>query len=202
MPGAAAVAIIVFMEGDRVRGSRRDTWPIVLFFAFLLLLFAVPHTSAWFGLVLLVPFLGALAVATDMLRMAIRRRQAARALARQPPLRPLHGHERAALEWFGQPARIGWRMPRGNVVDLAAAVREAGRAPVVRQLQGAYRVRVRRRHHDRHDFIGEVEVLMLPGADRAVAASNRAEVLLCGDVAVVLSLNGRWNVRDARALLR
>lgn len=184
-----------------MRGPRHDIWRFALFFGFLLALFAVPHTSAWFGLVLLVPVLGALAVMASMLRVAIRRRRAARVLARQPALRPLHGHERTALEWFGQPQRISWRMPRGNVIDLAAAVREAGRAPVVRQLEGAYRVLVRGRHHDRHDFIGDVEVLMLPGADRAAAAANRAEVLLCGDIAVVLALNGRWSVREARALL-
>ncbi|SBV37357.1 hypothetical protein STPYR_12287 [uncultured Stenotrophomonas sp.] len=185
-----------------MRGPWHDIWRFALFFGFLLALFAVPHTSIWFGLVLLVPVLGALAVAASMLRVAIRRRRAARVLARQPVLGPLHGHERMALEWFGQPQRISWRMPRGNVVDLVAAVREAGRAPVVRQLEGACHTLVRGRHHDRHDFIGDVEVLMLPGAERAVAAANRAEVLLCGDIAVVLALNGRWDVREARALLR
>src|SRR5690606_25853105 len=81
----------VFMGGGRVRGPRHDIWRFALFFGFLLALFAVPHASAWFGLVLLVPVLAALAVAASMLRVAIRRRRAARVLARQHPLRPLHG---------------------------------------------------------------------------------------------------------------
>lgn len=170
-----------------------EGWRIALFITVMVLLFAVPHSSAWFGLVLLVPLLlllGGLVVAS-MLRVAVGRHRAAKALARQPALRPLRADERTTLEWFGQPERISWRMPRGNVIDLSAAVRQAGREPVVRRLEGACRTLVHRRHHDRHDFIGEVEVLMLPGAERAAAASNHAEVLLCGNVAVVLSLNDR-----------
>ena len=52
------------------------------------------------------------------------------------------------------------------------------------------------------DFIGEVEVLMLPGADRSLRDNNEADVLLCGTFAVVLALNGAWRIDQAPSLLR
>lgn len=123
-------------------------------------------------------------------------------LSRTPATRALHPRETDALLWFGQPERIVWRMPRGNVMDLARAARAAGNRPVARTVRGPYRSRVRARHHDRHDYIGEVEVLLLPGADRSLRQDNEAEVLLCGNVAVVLALNGTWRIDQARSLLR
>jgi hypothetical protein len=88
------------------------------------------------------------------------------------------------------------------VIDLVKAAQTAGTRPVVRTVRGPYRVMVRARHHDRHDFIGEVEVLMLPGADRHIRDTNEAEVVLCGKFAVVLALNGAWRIDQAPSLLR
>lgn len=179
-----------------------ETAKLIAFFAYLGLLFAVPHQSGWFGLVLLVPLLLALVVAGQMLSTGFGVRREAAALARQPPLRALQTRERNALDWFGEPGQISWRTPRGNVIDLAAAVRRAGDDKVVRRIRGPWSERVRGRHHDRHTFIGPVQVLLLPGADRHLAPDNEAEVLLCGNFAVVLSLNGRWRVDQARGWLR
>lgn len=174
----------------------------VLLLLFLAGLFGIPHNSPWFGLVPLSLILAALLVVGSLVWTALDGRRAAGTLRRTAPLRALHPREVDALTWFGQPEQIVWRMPRGNVIDLAQAARDAGTRPVVRTLRGPYRVRVRARHHERHDYIGQTEVLMLPGADRCVREDNAAEVLLCGNVAVVLALNATWRIDQARSLLR
>jgi len=169
---------------------------------FVAMLFGIPNSSPWFGLVFVYLIVAGLSVVGSMLWIARRSHRAAVALGRTPPTRALQTREVNALEWFGQPERISWRMPRGNAIDLAQAAQAAGRRPVVRTLRGPYRVMVRGQHHERHDFIGEVEVLMLPGADRYVRADNNADVLLCGKFAVVLALNGAWRIDQAPSLLR
>lgn len=174
----------------------------VLLFLFFAALYGIPHRSPWFGLVLLSLILAGLFAVGSMLWVALRVRSAADALARTAPIRALHPREVDALTWLGQLERILWRMPRGNVIDLAQAVRDAGSRPVVRTLRGPYRVTVRGHYHDRHDYIGDTEVLMLPGADRCVRQDNAAEVLLCGNVAVVLALNAAWRIDQARSLLQ
>ena len=174
----------------------------VLLLIFFAMLFGIPNSSPWFGLVFVYLMAAALFIVGSMLWSALRSRRAALALGRMPPTRALHTREAKALEWFGQPGRIVWRMPRGNVIDLIKATRAAGSRPVVRTLRGPYRVMVRARHHERHDFIGDVEVLMLPGADRYLRENNEADVLLCGRFAVVLALNGAWRIDRAPSLLR
>jgi len=166
------------------------------------MLFGIPDSSPWFGLVFVYLMGTGLFIVGSIAWIALRGRRAALALARTPPTRALHTREVKALVWFGQPERIVWRMPRGNVIDLVKAAQTAGTRPVVRKVRGPYRVMVRARHHDRHDFIGEVEVLMLPGADRHIRDTNEAEVLLCGKFAVVLALNGAWRIDQAPSLLR
>jgi len=169
---------------------------------FLAMLFGIPNSSPWFGLVFVYVMAAGLFIVGSMLWTALRSERAAAALRRTPPTRALQTREAKALEWFGQPERIAWRTPRGNAIDLARAAQAAGRRPVVRTLRGPYRVMVRGQHHERHDFIGKVEVLMLPGADRYVREENEADVLLCGKFAVVLALNGAWRIDQAPSLLR
>jgi len=174
----------------------------VMLLVFLAMLFGIPHNSPWFGLVFVYLLAGLLFVVGNMVWIALRSERAAGVLRRTPPTRALHTREVNALVWFGQPERISWRMPRGNVIDLVKAAQAAGTRPVVRTVRGPYRVMVRAQYHDRHDFIGEVEVLMLPGADRYIRDNNEAEVLLCGKFAVVLALNGAWRIDQAPSLLR
>jgi len=173
---------------------------------FVAMLFGIPNSSPWFGMVFVYLIAAGLFIVGSMLWTALRSQRAAAALRRTPPTRALQTREVRALEWFGQPERIAWRMPRGNSIDLAGAAQAAGRRPVVRTLRGPYRVMVRGQHHERHDFIGEVEVevevLMLPGADRYVRENNEADVLPCGKFAVVLALNGAWRIDQAPSLLR
>ena len=187
---------------ENMAESKRGTWSIALFVGYMALVFIVPDSSPWFGAVLLLPVPFLLWIALHMVWVWRRRRRAIHALARTPALRSLQGDERRALQWFGEPERIHWRSPRGNVVDLHAALADAGTRPVVRELEGPYRHLVRGQHHDPHDFIGEVEVLLLPGAQRALEQHNRALVLVCGDIAVVLALNARWKIHHARSMLR
>ena len=172
---------------------------LLIFFA---LLFGLPNSSPWFGLVFVYLMAAGLFIVGSTLWTALRSRRAALALSRTPATRALHTREVKALEWFGQPERIVWRMPRGNVIDLGKAARAAGNRPVVRRLRGPYREMVRARHHERHAFIGEVEVLMLAGADRSLRENNQADVLVCGRFAVVLALNGMWRIDQAPSLLR
>ncbi len=172
---------------------------LLIFFA---MLFGIPHNSPWFGLVFVYLLAGLLFVVGSMVWIALRSEGAAGALRRTPPTRALHTREVNALMWFGQSERTSWRMPRGNVIDLVKAAQAAGTRPVVRTVRGPYRVMVRARHHERHDFIGEVEVVMLPGADRHIRDINEAEVVLCGKFAVVLALNGAWRIDQAPSLLR
>jgi len=172
---------------------------LLIFFA---MLFGIPNSSPWFGLVFVYLMAAGLFIVGSMLWIALRSRRAALALSRMPPKRALHTREVKALEWFGQPERIVWRMPRGNVIDLEKVAQAAGNRPVVRTLRGPYREMVRARHQERHAFIGEVEVLMLPGADHSLRENNEADVLLCGTFAVVLALNGAWRIDQAPSLLR
>lgn len=175
-------------------------WAMLLIFV--AMLFGIPNSSPWFGLVFVYLIAAGLFIIGSMLWTALRSQRAAAALRRTPATRALQTREVKALAWFGQPERIAWRMPRGNAIDLVGATQAAGRHPVVRTLRGPYRVMVRGQHHERHDFIGEVEVLMLPGADRYVRENNEADVLLCGKFAVVLALNGTWRIDQAPSLLR
>lgn len=188
---------------DVTEGKGRYGWikplMLIIFFA---MLFGIPHNSPWFALIFVYMMAVALFVAVGAIWIALRDRIAAGDLSRTPATRALHPGEIEALLWFGQPERIVWRMPRGNVIDLATAARAAGGRPMVRTVRGPYRSRVRAHHHDRHDYIGQVEVLLLPGADRCLRPDNEAEVLLCGNVAVVLALNGTWHIDQARSLLR
>lgn len=172
---------------------------LIIFFA---MLFGIPKSSPWFGLVFVYMMAAALFVVGSAIWIALRDRGAVADLSRTPATRALHPREVEALVWFGHPERIVWRMPRGNVIDLARAAHTAGTRPVVRTVRGPYRSMVRARHHDRHDYIGQVEVLMLPGADGCLRQDNEAEVLLCGNFAVVLALNDTWRIDQARSLLR
>jgi len=185
---------------ERATSNEWIRWAMLLIFV--AMLFGIPNSSPWFGLVFVYLMAAALFIVGSTLWSALRSRRAALALGRMPPTRALHTREVKALEWFGQPERIVWRMPRGNVIDLERAAQAAGNRPVVRTLRGPYREMVRARHHERHAFIGEVEVLMLPGADRYLRESNEADVLLCGTIAVVLALNGAWRIDQAPSLLR
>ncbi|MGX9190642.1 hypothetical protein ACYX79_01680 [Stenotrophomonas rhizophila] len=185
---------------ERTTSNEWIRWAMLLIFV--AMLFGIPNSSPWFGLVFVYLIAAGLFIVGSMLWTALRSQRAAAALRRTPPTRALQTREVRALEWFGQPERIAWRMPRGNAIDLAGAAQAAGRRPVVRTLRGPYRVMVRGQHHERHDFIGKVEVLMLPGADRYVRGENEADVLLCGKFAVVLALNGAWRIDQAPSLLR
>lgn len=182
--------------GDTGRSAAR--WiPLVVF---LVMLFGIPHNSPWFGLVLLYLLLGALYVVGAILWVALRSRGAAAALGRTPPVRALLPREKEALDWFGQPERAIWRMPRGNVVDLLAAVRAAGAAPSVHALSGPFVRTASAGVYERRDCIGGVEVLLLPGAEQHLRPGNDADVLLCGRFAVVLALNNTWRIDQARSL--
>lgn len=108
----------------------------------------------------------------------------------------------AALSAWPLLTNIGQRLSTAWRIDLEKAAQAAGNRPVVRTLRGPYREMVRARHHERHAFIGEVEVLMLPGAGHSLRENNEADVLLCGTFAVVLALNGAWRIDQAPSLLR
>jgi hypothetical protein len=193
----------VLKEANMTTGKDPREWiRWAMLLIFVAMLFGIPNSSPWFGLVFVHLIAAGLFIIVSMLWTALRSQRAAAALRRTPATRALQAREVKALAWFGQPERIAWRMPRGNAIDLVGATQAAGRHPVVRTLRGPYRVMVRGQHHERHDFIGEVEVLMLPGADRYVREENEADVLLCGKFAVVLVLNGEWRIDQAPSLLR
>lgn len=158
------------------------------------------HKFLWFTIVSVVPLAVGLYVVWSLIWTSLMRRAAASALASTHPVRRLDEHEIEVLTWFGQPERIAYRMPRGHIIDLASAVHPDA-DPVAHCLSGPYRLQTRQYGlKDKHQFIGPVEVLLLPGAERHLRMHNEAQVLLCDSFAVVISLNGTWHVAQARSL--